>query len=133
MKQAHGYIECQFQWYNGWQGVFPIEEPLNDRVRVFFAKLFDIDNQTALRPVAARRGLPSDLSEQAKQSPSYKPDEIFGESYVSFKEVQAVTRGHMSNPVNAIVDSMEKLVNTHGEHNVRLVVWFSDDGHSKSW
>lgn len=86
--------------------------------------LFDIDNLKAVKPIAARKGLPKTLSFEAEHAIEEDKDS-FGETWLTPNELnKAFEVKEVKEGWSLIFYMMDTLVAIYGEDRVRLVVWF---------
>ncbi len=93
-QDIHGWIEARKSGYDWWFGAAVIGL-LADRNYWAFAALFGVNGALDdLPPLAPARGLPADISDQAKADHeadlARAPREFFGETWVTWAEIAAV-------------------------------------------
>jgi hypothetical protein len=96
----HGWVEYWDPVPEEWTGVIKLDRLLGDRNYEIYAWLFgvrrrpDIPMRWDFQPIAAQRGLPLDASRESVEEHtrhiSQYPDEFFGESWVTWSEMQAI-------------------------------------------
>lgn len=79
--------------------------------------------KTNVEPIAAKRGLPGDVSSQVKEDASSSG--FYAHSWISWRELkQSDWKGDVQ--WQALMKILEMLAGLHGDEHVRLVVWFED-------
>ena len=118
-----------------WDGIVKIGGFL-DRNYKNFAYLFGERNNFDFKPVAAMRGLPENISPEAKRDHQENPGH--SESWIGWWELEAMQWTHDANgswiaPNEQVVltddwklafDFMKMLADYYGKNYVRWVVWF---------
>jgi hypothetical protein len=123
-KKTFGVIEVRKTTSGWWEGVVNIE-PLVEQVPAVTGILFDVDNTDGVRPIAARREIPSDRSFMTEKLLDEFGILHFNDSWITSAEIKQVfnvtkTMKGWATVFNLISDFAEQ----YGEDNVRLVVWF---------
>jgi len=121
-KYVQGWIEVQSNdmW---WNGVIKIDK-LTLVAPEVTSILFDVDNLEALVPVAARRGLPRDMSLEVEES--FNQAAAFAETWITPEEIRNIFKIEKVKEGYALIfHIINDLVKVYGKNKVRLVVWFS--------
>ena len=88
-----------------------------------FGHLFGVRKAANVAPIAAKRGLPSDVSPQVKEDASSSG--LYAHSWISWQELkQSDWKGDVH--WQALTKILEMLASLYGDEHVRLVVWFED-------
>ena len=126
-KTIHGSVEATFEEWDVWHSVISFEELVDERSKVFVGKLFDVDNETAMTPVAARRGFPIDLADGTRILLRKTPNH-FADTFASFEELQSYfDQAKPKEPWGFFWKLTKRLVESNGDRHVRLLVWFTSE------
>lgn len=88
-----------------------------------FGQLFGVRNAADVEPLAAKRGLPDDVSLQVKEEAKYSGH--YAHSWISWQELkQSGWEGDIH--WQATMKVLALLADLYGSEHVRLVVWFAD-------
>lgn len=87
----HGFVEIRPypKRNNDWTGLFAIDYILS-RNYDLFGLLFDVRNYSHFVPVAARRGLPEDVSEEASEECGSWGMAAHSKSYITYFEIKDI-------------------------------------------
>lgn len=99
-----------------------------------FASLFGVRNYHDLSPIAARRGLPDDVSDAVREDAAWEGNH--SHTWITWREIAALgpqEREALSEPdfppgvgFPLVFEMMESLAKRYGDDCVRLVVWFDN-------
>lgn len=86
----HGYIEVKkYDWYPGWDVCLDIGSIVG-RNYDMFALLFGVRNRASYIPLAERRGLPADISEEAKKDYDEWESDAHSPSWITWGEIETI-------------------------------------------
>jgi hypothetical protein len=117
-----GWIECK-QVSEAWTPAVALGAVYLGRDYQAFGKLFGVRNIANIQPIAAKRGLPEDVSQQVKKDAMYSG--LYAHSWIAWQELKENNWG-VDRYWEAMVKVLEILADLHGDENIRLVVWFED-------
>lgn len=121
-----GWIECReakTRDNTAWSPVMKLGFAYFGRDYQAFGLLFGVRKLASVEPIAANRGLPSDVSPQVKEEASSSG--LHAHSWISWQELK---RCEWKGDVHwqALMNILAILAELHGDEHVRLVVWFED-------
>jgi hypothetical protein len=121
-KLTHGWLEIYKD--EEWIGVVKIDS-LTTVAPEVTAKLFDVDNLEAVKPIADRRGMPKGVSFEVETQREFWR-EGFSDTWITLDEIRSAFEiKTVKEGWAAIFYIMETLGAVYSEDRVRLVVWFS--------
>ncbi|MFE2478922.1 hypothetical protein [Streptomyces sp. NPDC059389] len=140
----HGLIECRWdRWLDeddrSWHEGIDLDHLYNGRSYRAFGALFGVRNSASFRPLAPDRGLPPDVTQDAREA--YEGWSVtHSASWITWAELKAADWNEAAADVGngrltrrqAVEDAgwgpvwavMSTLAAIHGDEGVRLVVWF---------
>ena len=124
-KSTHGVIEIRKNPSGWWDGVVNIEAMV-DQVPDVTGVLFDVDNLKGLKPIASRRGIPTDCSFMTEILERELSATDFNMTWIRPDEIHHIFK--VKNPTKGwatIFSLMDMMEEQYGEGNVRLVAWFT--------
>ena len=150
----HGWVEVKKDYLDWWDGVIRIDR-LVERNYVMFACLANVRNYDEVKPISDPRGIPSDVSDEAKKDIEGWGEDGHSHSWLTWKEIKEYdwsnnkyyehrviefTRNGIkevepewkpmkeaiSSGWELLFDLMERLAKDYGDENVRLVFWFDN-------
>jgi len=120
-----GWIECRRRLIDEetWEAVMKLGFVYFGRDYNAFGQLFGVRNTKSTQSIAAKRGLPDDVSPPVKEEA--RGAGLFAHSWISWQELQQ-SNWKGDTHWQALRKILEVFAGLYGDENVRLVVWFED-------
>jgi len=123
----HGWVEVKI--YDWWFGIIKIDH-LVERNYTIFACLADVRNYDCVIPISKPKGLPKDISDEAKEDVEFWGIDGHSHSWLAWEEIKkydwkSIERG-IPPGWKILFNFMKRLAKEYGKENLRLVFWFDN-------
>jgi len=150
----HGWVEVKKDYLDWWIGIIKIDW-IADRNYTMFACLANVRNYDNVKPISEPKGIPKDVSDEAKEDiegwgvdghshtwltwKEIKEYDWYNNKYYEHRVIEFTKDGikkvkpewksmkeAISSGWQLLFDLMERLAKEYGDENVRLVIWFDN-------